>query len=458
MYGVRPASMSALANTRPATEERLARARERHSLAPEHRERVVETVSSALFVVGAALLLLIDQPPAPALGTAVLLTVLYGIALRVEFEAGTGFTVPTVAVLFPMLFLLPPAWAPVLVVIAQTANYLLNVARGKRHVGRIAVVCSQSWNALGAAVVLAALDPGPASWDVAPAALAAFVAYVATDAIASLGVDHFGLREPLKPLLRPAGWVYFTDMLLAPVGFAIAIASVGHPLGVLTLVPAGWLLRQFAKERKRRIDHVFELSQAYRGTALLLGDVIESDDSYTGSHSRDVVRFAVAVGTKLGLAGARLRDLEFAALLHDVGKIAVPKEILNKPGPLDDGEWELMRRHTIEGERMLNGIGGVLADVGRIVRSSHERVDGKGYPDGLAGEEIPIEARICAVCDAWSAMTTDRPYRRRLTRAEAEAELARCAGSQFDPDVVAILLSVLDADDRASSQDGSASP
>jgi HD-GYP domain-containing protein (c-di-GMP phosphodiesterase class II) len=173
--------------------------------------------------------------------------------------------------------------------------------------------------------------------------------------------------------------------------------------------------------------------------------VVEADDHYTGSHSRDVVDLSVAVAGALGLSAARRRDVEFAALLHDVGKIHVPKSIINKRGPLDGAEWEIIRGHTISGEQMLKQVGGTLSHVGRIVRSSHERFDGEGYPDGLAGEAIPIEARIVTVCDSFSAMTTTRPYRAALTLAQAVAELRRCSGTQFDPQVVDALVRVLTA-------------
>ena len=174
-----------------------------------------------------------------------------------------------------------------------------------------------------------------------------------------------------------------------------------------------------------------------------VGNVVEYDHNYTGSHSRDVVELALAVGHRLRLTPAQLRHLEFGALLHDVGKIAVPKEIINKPGPLNDAEWAIMRRHTIEGQRMLDSVGGVLTRVGEIVRASHEDYDGTGYPDGLAGDAIPIEARICSACDAFSAMTTDRAYRNAMSEPEALAELQRCAGTQFDPRVVVALETLL---------------
>jgi HD-GYP domain-containing protein (c-di-GMP phosphodiesterase class II) len=150
------------------------------------------------------------------------------------------------------------------------------------------------------------------------------------------------------------------------------------------------------------------------------------------------------VADRLGLdSRARLR-VEFGALLHDVGKIAVPKEIINKPGPLNEEEWAVMRQHTIEGERMLGPIGGLLADAGSIVRSSHEHWDGGGYPDALAGTEIPIEARIVCCCDAFSAMTTDRSYRKAMPLDEALLELNACSGTQFDPKVASALAAVVE--------------
>jgi HD-GYP domain-containing protein (c-di-GMP phosphodiesterase class II) len=156
-----------------------------------------------------------------------------------------------------------------------------------------------------------------------------------------------------------------------------------------------------------------------------------------------VVELSLAVSDRLGLDSGQRRNVEFAALLHDVGKIAVPKEIINKSGPLDAAEWKIMYRHTIEGETMLNRVGGVLAEVGRIVRSSHEHYDGSGYPDGLAGEDIPIEARIVTCCDAFSAMTTTRSYRDAMPLETALAELHACAGTQFDPQVADALATVV---------------
>jgi two-component system, cell cycle response regulator len=155
-----------------------------------------------------------------------------------------------------------------------------------------------------------------------------------------------------------------------------------------------------------------------------------------GQHNDDVAELVVAVSRELGLEHADIVAARRAAELHDVGKLAIPDAILSKPGRLDEQEWEFMRQHTIVGERIVASATS-LSDVAPIVRSSHERWDGGGYPDGLAGETIPLGARIIAVCDAYDAMTTTRPYRKAMSEADAIAELRRCAGHQFDPRVVA---------------------
>lgn len=200
-----------------------------------------------------------------------------------------------------------------------------------------------------------------------------------------------------------------------------------------------------------RIDHALELGHAYRGTALLLGDVVEADDAYTGDHSRDVVSLVLSVADLLHLGANERQEAEFVALLHDVGKIRVPAEIINEPGPLTAEERTLIEQHTVEGQRMLETVGGMLGRVGALVRSCHEHWDGGGYPDGLVGEEIPLVSRIVCACDAFSAMTTDRPYRRARTVGEALGELDRCAGTQFDPRVVEAISAVVGGGRRAAA-------
>jgi HD-GYP domain-containing protein (c-di-GMP phosphodiesterase class II) len=238
-------------------------------------------------------------------------------------------------------------------------------------------------------------------------------------------------------------WVYAVDAGLSPMALAVGELVHQAPLAPLAPLPLLGLLAVFARERHQRLEGLIELSNAYRGTALVLGDVVEADDGYTGEHSRGVVRLSVDVGAELGLDARQLRNVEFAALLHDVGKIAIPNEIINKPGKLEPDEWQVVKTHTVEGQRLLNRVGGFMREVGLIVRSHHERWDGGGYPDALAGEAIPLEARIISCCDSWNAMRTDRAYRKALPLEVALAELRSGAGSQFDPRVVDTLLSIL---------------
>jgi HD-GYP domain-containing protein (c-di-GMP phosphodiesterase class II) len=152
-----------------------------------------------------------------------------------------------------------------------------------------------------------------------------------------------------------------------------------------------------------------------------------------------VALLAEAVGRELGLPAAQLLEIRRAAELHDIGKVAIPDSILHAPRALDASEWQYMRQHTLIGERIISEAS-ELTGVATIVRSSHERFDGGGYPDGLAGEEIPLGARIVAVCDTYDAIVSDRAYRRGRTHAEALEELERCSGSQFDPAIVAAFL------------------
>jgi putative nucleotidyltransferase with HDIG domain len=197
---------------------------------------------------------------------------------------------------------------------------------------------------------------------------------------------------------------------------------------------AGGLLSQ--------LEHTEAVQRLYRETLASLANALEEKDAYTHDHTQEVVALALDVGRALSLDDAELDLVELGALFHDIGKIRIPESILNKPGPLDDAEWGIMRSHTIAGEAILAPITS-LRDVLPIVRSSHERWDGRGYPDGLGGVDIPIGARIVSVCDAFRAMTERRPYRNPLTEREAVRELRRNAGTQFDPQCVGALLQVL---------------
>jgi len=191
-----------------------------------------------------------------------------------------------------------------------------------------------------------------------------------------------------------------------------------------------------------RCQLVEELEGAFLTTIGVLSDTVELQDSYTADHASEVADLAVAVGRRLGMEGVELDRLRYGALLHDVGKIGVPGELLRKPGPLTPEERERMDEHTAIGARMLQRIP-FLAPVAPLVRSAHERWDGGGYPDGLAGEQIPRGAMVIATCDAFHAMTSNRSYRRAMDRPSAVRELKANAGTQFDPIVVAALLAEL---------------
>jgi HD-GYP domain-containing protein (c-di-GMP phosphodiesterase class II) len=179
-----------------------------------------------------------------------------------------------------------------------------------------------------------------------------------------------------------------------------------------------------------------------QGAANGLIEALTERDRYTGEHSESVVDLAIRVGRGLALSDEEIEHVRMGALLHDIGKVAIPDEILHKPSGLDEDEWRVMRQHPEIGERILRAIPG-YGGVARVVRHEHERYDGSGYPDGLVGDQIPIGARIILACDAYHAMTSDRPYRAAMSHAEAIRELAAGAGTQFDPEVTEVLIGTL---------------
>jgi HD-GYP domain-containing protein (c-di-GMP phosphodiesterase class II) len=429
-------------------EQRIAGGRRRERERVSGRERTVEGLFAAGFlIVATAMAVLVDSDRDFEFSTAAVLVAAYVLACRIKYELPDGgYTVPTEVVLVPMLFVLPTPAVPLIVSVSWVLGRLPDYATGEASVHRAFVLFGNSWHAIGPALVLCAAGAQVFSWDDWPIYVIALGAQFAFDFAAAATRAWLIDGTPLREQVGAMGLVYALDGALAPIGLLGAYAAVtaGTGLALLSL-PLCVVLATLAAERRARIDNALELSGAYRGTALLLGDVVEADDAYTGSHSRAVVDLALAVADRLGLDAVQRRNVEFGALLHDVGKITVPKQIINKPGPLDPDEWAILRRHTIEGERMLSRVGGVLGEAGRIVRSSHEHYDGAGYPDGLAGEAIPIESRIISCCDAYSAMTTTRPYRAAMDVDEALAELRRCAGTQFDDAVAAILVDLIEA-------------
>jgi len=433
------------AQTHP--EQLFARGRNRALTRAQGRERAVELVAGGGFLlVALGMALFLDSPRSLEAAPLIALVAAYVIACRAKFDIADGYTVPTELVLVPMLFLLPTPAVPLVVSLSWALGRLLDYASGRTSIYRAFHVFGDCWHAVGPALVIVAAGAQVFAWDQWPVYALALLAQFGFDYVATAVRAKLIDATPPSAVLRMIAPVYALDAALAPVGLlAAAVAIQVGPVVCLTVIPLALVLAVLSRERQTRIDQALTLSEAYQGTALLLGDVVEADDAYTGSHSRGVVELSLAVADRLGLSFEQRRNVEFAALLHDVGKISVPDEIINKKGPLDDAEWEIMHQHTIEGERMLKRIGGVLAEVGVIVRASHEDFDGSGYPDGLAGEAIPIEARIVTCCDAFSAMTTTRSYRKAMGSEAAVAELRRCAGTQFDPKVVAVLTELVES-------------
>ena len=205
---------------------------------------------------------------------------------------------------------------------------------------------------------------------------------------------------------------------------------------------------------RQRDDLFRRLEQTNLGIAEALAAALEAKDYYTADHARSIADLAVHVGVELGMSLADARDLRLGAIFHDIGKIAVPDAILNKPGKLTDEEFEIVKAHTVVGEQILAPVP-YFERVRQIVRHDHERWDGRGYPDGLRGEAIPLGSRIVFVVDSFHAMTSDRPYRKAMTDEEAIADLKASSGSQFDPAVVEAFVRVLS---RRRSQPRVASP
>jgi diguanylate cyclase (GGDEF)-like protein/putative nucleotidyltransferase with HDIG domain len=427
----------------PSLEEQevLAETFRRAELRMTTRERAGESLVGFAFIAAVVGLWLVRPPTMFSIGPAAVSVALMVIATQVRFDTPFGFTVPTQLAFVPLLFAVPLAIVPIAVAVSLMLARLPDLALRRTAPSRLLLAAGNSWFAIGPVAVFTLAHTAPRH--AGPLLLiAALGAQFAVDFVVStlrVGIDR---GATFSTQLRDT-WVYGIDAALSVVALAVAKNVHSTPLAALSLTPLLGVLASFAHERHNRLRSLIELNNAYRGTALILGDVIESDDFYTGEHSRAIATLCLQVAERLGLDPGQRRNLEFAALLHDVGKIAIPNEIINKSGTLNPEEWTIIKTHTTQGQRMLDQVGGFMRDVGLIVRSHHERWDGSGYPDRLAGEEIPIEARIIAGCDAWNAMRTDRSYRRALPHETALAELRSGAGSQFDPRVVEVLAEIV---------------
>ena len=425
------------------TERRIGEAFARQSRAPDRRERLANRLFLGGFVLAAVVLAAVATAARELdVLLAVALLTAYVVATRVEFSVGAGYGVPTQLVFVPMLLLLPTPLVPLLVAAGHVLGAAARAARGPVSLRRWVFATTDAWYSLGPALVLILADAQEPEWRHWPVYLLALIVQILLDA--SVAVGRAGLAYGISPreMLGELALVHRVDVLLAPIGLLAAFAAADRPGTALLVLPLVGLLGVLSHEREARIARTLELGQAYRGTALLLRDLLEEEDEYTGRHTQDVVALAMKVSDALGCPEDVRREAELGAMLHDIGKIAIPTEILNKPGRLDPDEWQVMQTHTVEGQRMLDRIGGLLGRVGYIVRASHERWDGRGYPDGLEAEAIPYAARIICACDAFNAMTTHRPYREAMSPAAAVAELERCSGTQFDPRIVRVVVSV----------------
>jgi putative nucleotidyltransferase with HDIG domain len=224
------------------------------------------------------------------------------------------------------------------------------------------------------------------------------------------------------------------DFLLKPISMSELQARVTRALEKRALV----LQNRFYHENLERQVHeqAVRIQELFLQGVQMLARALEAKDAYTRGHSIRVSQYAVATASRMGFEGMSLDGIRLGGELHDIGKIGTREAVLHKPGSLTDEEFRQITEHPLLGERMLSPLARESPDVLRIVRSHHERVDGRGFPDGLRGEKIPIEARIVAVADAFDAMTTRRPYRESRPPAEALLELRRVAGSQLDPEAV----------------------
>jgi HD-GYP domain-containing protein (c-di-GMP phosphodiesterase class II) len=398
--------------------------------------------AAGFVIVALAALLLPSHRPVSLVALASALAA-YALASRVEVEFPGFVAVPTQAIFVVMWFVLPLQILPLAVCGATLLGRLPDVVRRRMPPDRLAITIASCWYSVGPLLVLYAAGTRMPRWQDAPIYLAAIVAQFVFDFGSVFVQTRAVVAQSLRAELASSSLVYGFDLVLAPLGLLAAFPAYRHPAALLLLMPMVQIVARVGHERHEKNDKMLELKDAYQGTSYLLGDMIEADDAYTGSHSRDVVELTLAVAARLGLDSDAQRMAEFTALLHDVGKLRIPATVINKPGPLDDDERALMNTHTILGQEMLERAGGLLGEVGPFVRSCHEHWDGGGYPDGLTGGEIPLVARIVCTCDAWNAMTTDRSYRSALSQEAAATELRRCAGTQFDPRVVDALLAVL---------------
>jgi putative nucleotidyltransferase with HDIG domain len=281
-------------------------------------------------------------------------------------------------------------------------------------------------------------------WRVGAAVVAGCVYAAVNNGLLCLAMS-FAERTPWREVWGERfHWARFHFVLFGPLALAgtIAYEQIGTAgLVAFALPPAVMVLsvRQYLERTSAAVAEIREanlkLRRAHRDTIAALSRSMDAKDAYTGGHTERVAALAVALAKRLGFSGEDLEAIEIGALLHDVGKIGIPEQILRKQAPLDEREWEVIRTHPVISDYILSELD-LHPFVRQCARSSHERMDGKGYPDGLTGEDIPLPARIVLVADAFDALTSARPYRAARPTLAALAEIREHAGTQFCPSVV----------------------
>ncbi|MCR3955385.1 MAG: HD-GYP domain-containing protein [Gudongella sp.] len=226
-------------------------------------------------------------------------------------------------------------------------------------------------------------------------------------------------------------------LAVGTIGIIIALAYIGYGYGAVILFFGPLLLARYS------FKLYIEMRNLYLSTIQALNKTVEAKDPYTSGHANRVEKFAVDLAKAYHLPFESIQNLKTASILHDIGKIGIHDEILNKASRLTQEEYQEIMRHPAIGAEIISKVN-FLSDITTIVRHHHERYDGKGYPDGLSGEDIPIEAAILTIADSYDAMTSDRPYRKAMTPEEALSELQNNAGTQFHPDLVKVFVSIID--------------
>ncbi len=264
------------------------------------------------------------------------------------------------------------------------------------------------------------------------------------DGKAAERLEPFRSADPDAQFVAVSGKTGLGDVLeVLRNGAADVILKPFRAEEVVAAVSRACARRDAARQERTDRDRAqtLRITWAYRETLWALRAAVDARMGRSHAHSTRLMMYARALAQQMGLSGKPLEDIEYGVFLHDVGEIAVPDSILNKPGRLTEEEWAVMRRHPEQGVQILAGIE-YFKPAGTIVYSHHERWDGTGYPRGLKGEQIPLGARIFTIVDALDAMTSDRPYRKAMTLSDAREEIKRCAGSQFDPQVVEHFLAI----------------